>query len=88
MENREKDEQDSDEFNNPYLNKDNVPELEKIDKNKIIFCDKKEYDIKEYLEKINDFSNDFLGDDIYNYCGNCNNNKNKFFCIVCHKKYM
>ena len=32
---------------NPYLNNNDVPELVSISKNKIIFFNKKEYDIKE-----------------------------------------
>ena len=34
---------------NPYLNNNDVPELESINKNTIIFCNKEEYDIKEYI---------------------------------------
>ena len=69
---------------NPYLKKDNVPEIEIIDKN-IIYCDNKEYQINEYFEQIKNASNDFLDDVIYDYCGKCKNNRNKFFCRICYK---
>ena len=36
---------------NPYITKDHVPELVFLDK-KTITCDKKKYDIKDYLEMI------------------------------------
>ena len=73
MGNKEKNEQLSDELKNPYLKKNDVPELEFIGKNDIIICDKKEYKIKDYFKKINSFSDDLLDDYIYNYCGNCKN---------------
>ena len=72
------------EKNNPYLKKDDIPELEVLGKNNMI-CDKKEYQIKEYIEKINSDSNDFLDENIYNICGNCKKNENKFFCFACNK---
>ena len=46
-----------------------------------MFCDKKEYKIKEYIKRINNNIIDFLDDNIYNYCGKCNKNLNKFFCF-------
>ena len=70
---------------NPYITKDHVPELEIIDKNTIT-CDKKKYDIKDYIEMINNIQNDLLDDeDIYNYCGKCRKNKNKYFCENCQE---
>ena len=82
-ENKDKKDQSWNELKNPYLKIDDIPEIERIDKNKIMFCDKKEYNIKEYIEKINDSFNDFLDDDMYNYCGKCNKYLNKFFCFIC-----
>ena len=53
---------------NPYLTKDHVPELIIVDKN-IMFCDKKEYEIKEYMKQKNNAENEFLDDImIYNHC--------------------
>ena len=49
MENKEKNEQTTNDLNNPYLKKEDVPELEMIDKNNIIF-DKIFYEIKDYTE--------------------------------------
>ena len=70
---------------NPYLTKDHVPELEIVDKNKII-CDKKEYEIKEYIKQKNNAENEFLDDImIYNYCENCKKDYNKYFCKICLK---
>ena len=80
-----KDEKLSNESKNPYLNKDCIPEIIKIDKNKIIFANKEEFEIREYLEKINNISNDLLDDDEHNNCENCNNDNNKFFCFNCKK---
>ena len=68
----------------PYFKKDNIPEIEIIDKNTMI-CDNKEYKISEYIKKINAIDNDFLDDVIYDYCGKCKNNRNKFFCRICNK---
>lgn len=84
MENKEKNEQTTNDLNNPYLKKEDVPELEMIDKNNIIF-DKIFYEIKDYIEEINGTPNDFLDDEIYKYCGKCKNDPNKFFCFICHK---
>ena len=73
---------------NPYLIKEYVPELEIIDKNTII-CDEIKYDIKDYIKKINNNSNEFLDDImIYNHCEKCKNDLNKYFCIDCHKTYV
>ena len=47
IENLENEEQDWNEIKNPYLKIDDVPELELIDKNNMLICDKKEYKIKE-----------------------------------------
>ena len=85
IENKEKNVLTANELKNPYLKKDDIPELEFIDKNNIIICSKKEYEIKNYIEKINCAYNDFLEDEIYNYCGKCKNNLNKFFCFICQK---
>ena len=84
-ENKLKKDQVLNELKNIYLKADDIPELEIIDKNKIMFCDKKEYKIKEYIKSINNNIIDFLDDNIYNYCGKCNKNLNKFFCFYCHK---
>ena len=46
-ENKDKKDQSWNELKNPYLKIDDIPEIERIDKNKIMFCDKKEYNIKE-----------------------------------------
>ena len=83
-----KDEKLSNESKNPYLNKDCIPEIIKIDKNKIIFANKEEFEIREYLEKINNISNDLLDDEEYNNCENCNNDNNKFFCFNCKKNIL
>ena len=85
IENKEKNENESTELKNPYLKKDDIPELEFINKNNIIICDKKEYEIKDYIERINSATSDFLDDEIYNYCGKCKNIFNKFFCFICQK---
>ena len=70
---------------NPYLTKDHVPKLIIIDKN-IMFCDKKEYEIKEYIKQKNNAENEFLDDlMIYNYCENCKKDYNKYFCKDCLK---
>ena len=71
---------------NPYLTEDYVPELEIINKNKVI-SDKIEYDIKAYIERINNSSsNEFLDDELtYNRCEKCQNDLNKYFCKNCHK---
>ena len=82
---KEKNEQPSNELKNPYLKKDDIPELEFLGKNNIIICDKKKYEIKDYIEEINNDSNDILDDEIYNYCGNCKKKTNKFFCFICIK---
>ena len=77
---------------NPYITKDHVPELEIIDKN-TIFYDKKKYDIKDYIEMINNIPNDLLDDvEIYNHCEKCKKHLNKFFCEnlqanICDKCY-
>jgi len=85
IENLENEEQDWNEIKNPYLKIDDVPELELIDKNNMLICDKKEYKIKEYIDIINNSSSNFLDDEIYNYCGKCEENINKFFCFICNK---
>ena len=74
---------------NPYLTKDHVPELIIVDKN-IMFCDKKEYEIKEYIKLKNNAVNEFLDDImIYNHCEKCkkyeNKFENKYFCKNCLK---
>ena len=51
---KEKNEQPSNELKNPYLKKDDIPELEFIGKNNIIICDKKEFEIKNYLYRRNE----------------------------------
>jgi len=85
MENKEKKENESNELKNPYLKKDDVPELEFINKNNIIICDNKEWEIKKYIESINSTTSDFLDDEMYNYCGKCKNNLNEFYCSICQK---
>ena len=60
-------------------------EIEKLDKNQLIFCNKMKYKTKEYLDKINNSFNDLLDDEIYNYCWNCNKKVNAFFCLICNK---
>ena len=82
---KEENEQSSNELKNPYLKKDDIPELEFIGKNNIIICDKKKYEIKDYIEELNKDSNDILDDEIYNYCGNCKKKINKYFCFICNK---
>ena len=42
----------------------------------------KKYEIKNYIEEINNDCNDILDDEIYDYCGNCKKKLNKFFCII------
>ena len=70
---------------NPYLTEDHVPELIIIDKNKII-CDKKEYEIKDYIKLKNNTENEFLNDVMkYNYCDKCHKDLNKYFCKDCLK---
>ena len=65
---------------NPYLTKDYVPELIIVNKN-IMFCDKKEYEIKEYIKLKNNAVNEFLDDImIYNHCEKCKKYENKYFC--------
>ena len=52
---------------NPYITKDHVPILEILDKNAII-CDGIEFNIKDYIKKINNASDEFLDDlEIYNH---------------------
>ena len=82
---KEENEQSSNELKNPYLKKDDIQELEFIGKNNIIICDKKKYEIKDYIEEINNNSNDILDDEIYNHCGNCKKKLNKYFCFICNK---
>ena len=73
---------------NPYIMEDHVPEIEIINKNEMT-CDKKKYSIKDYLRILNNNSNDsnkFLDDIIiYNYCGKCKNDLNKYFCQNCYE---
>jgi len=45
---KEEKDQPSNELKNPYLKKDNIPEIEFIGKNNIIICDKKKYEITLY----------------------------------------
>lgn len=68
---------------NPYLKIDDVPELNIIDENIMIY-EKKEYKIIDYIKQINCASDDFL-DNEYDFCGNCKENKNKYFCRFCNK---
>ena len=81
-------EQNGNELKNPYLKKDDVPELEIVGKNDIIMCDNEKYKIKKYYEEVNKTSNEFLEDEIYNHCGKCKNNIsniNEYFCFICRK---
>ena len=69
---------------NPYLTKDHIPEIKIKDKNKII-CDEKEYEIKDYIKKINNSSNNFHDDIIiYNHCEKCKKDLNEYFCKNCY----
>ena len=68
---------------NPYITKDHVPILEILDKNAII-CDGIEFNIKDYIKKINNASDEFLDDlEIYNHWGKCKNDLNKYFFKIC-----
>ena len=87
IKNNEQD-QNGNELKNPYLKKDDVPELEIVGKNDIIMCDNEKYKIKKYYEEVNKTSNEFLEDEIYNHCGKCKNNIsniNEYFCFICRK---
>ena len=85
MENKDKNEQATNDLKNPNLKNDDIPELEFIGKNDIIICDKKEYKINDYMEKINSISDDLLDDEKYNYCRKCENNLINFFCYICYQ---
>ena len=77
-----------------YLKKDDIPVIEILDKNKMIY-DGKEYQISEYFNQIKEFINkikdvndnsiDLLDDNKYDKCGICKNNSNEYFCENCHK---
>ena len=71
---------------NQYLTKDHILVIEIINKNTII-CDKKKYDIKDYIQKINNNNqNEFLDDVmVYNHCEKCKNDLNKYFCKNCNE---
>ena len=66
-----------------YLEKDYIPEIKILDKNKMI-CDGIEYEISDYINQINekikkikdinDNSIDLLDDNIYDNCGLCKYN--------------
>ena len=96
MINEEKDnyEDDEDEIRIAYLEKDYIPEIRILDKNKMI-CGGIEYLISDYynqikdrIEKIkdkNDNSDYLLDDTNYNICGLCKNNRNEYFCENCNK---
>ena len=85
MKNKEEVSQAENELNNPYLKNEDVPELEMVKKNKILSCDKKEYEIEKYMEKIKINSEDFHDDYTYNRCLKCKNDINKYFCFICNK---
>ena len=85
---KEENEQPSNELKNPYLKKDDIPELEFLGKNNIIICDKKKYEIKDYIEELNKDSNDILDDEIYNYCGNCKKNLINIFVLFAIKIFV
>ena len=83
---------DEDDINIVYLKKDEIQKIKIINKN-IMICDDQEYSIKDYLQQINDFinkikdtnkdSNELFDDLLYEICGDCKNNMNKYFCEYC-----
>jgi len=72
------------EVKNPYLKKDDVPKIEIISDNHMIY-EGKNYRIDEYLDKIIGNSSNFLDDYIYyEHCKICKKNMNKYFCRDCN----
>ena len=79
-----------------YLKKDDIPVIEILDKNKMIY-DGKEYQISEYFNQIKEFINkikdvndnsiDLLDDNKYDKCGICKNNSNEYFVKIATKIY-
>ena len=71
-----------------YLKKDDIPVIQILNKN-IMLYDKQEMKINDYLKRINEYicdsSNDLVDDYIYDRCGICKNNLNKYFCQTCNK---
>ena len=77
-----------------YLRKDDIPEIQIYDKNKMC-CDGMEYKISDYINKINekikkikdinDNSIDLIDDNNYDICGICKYNLNEYFCENCNK---
>ena len=57
----------------PYLKKEEIPEIEIIDEKTMKYDkDKLFFKIKDYIQKINNTSDDLLDNYfIYNYCGIC-----------------
>ena len=82
--NKEKEINPENEFKNPYLKKDDVPKIEIINKNKMIY-DGIEYNINEYLNEINKVHIDIFDTSIYNYCKKCRKKINRHFCKKCNK---
>ena len=93
MANKEE-EYSKDEIRIIYLEKDYIPEIQILDKNRMI-CDGIEYQINDYMNQIkekikkikdiNDDSVDLLDDNKYEICGLCQNNFNEYFCEICNK---
>jgi len=77
-----------------YLEKNYIPEIQILDKNRMT-CDGIEYKIIDYInlinekikkiKDINDNSNDILDDNNYDICGLCKYNLNEYFCENCNK---
>ena len=71
-----------------YLKKDDIPVIQILNKNLMVY-DKQEMKINDYLKRINEYicdsSNDLVDDYIYDRCGICKNNLNKYFCQTCNK---
>ena len=82
--NKENEINQENEFKNPYLKKDDVPKIEIINKNNMIY-DGIEYKINEYLNEINKVHIDIFDTSIYNYCKNCRTKINRHFCKKCNK---
>ena len=53
-----------DELKNPYLKKDDIPKIELVGENKMIY-EGENYKIDEYLNRINKNYDNFLDDSIY-----------------------
>ena len=83
-----------DEIRITYLEKDYIPEIQILDKNRMLYGGI-EYKINDYMNQIkekikkikdiNDDSVDLLDDNKYEICGLCQNNFNEYFCQICNK---